>query len=344
MSKVKFDLVNNLNEREIIMNEERLDVLDKVKELVFMKGTEYMTTEQVADYYERPIDTIATVVKRNREELIKNGYINVKRKNLNNIFESSEWKLKTCRGKTKLSNNDLIINVTNKGLNLFNKKSILYIGMLLEDSPIADKVKQELGISSSWNINLRKEIKFKNELDLSIEKIRQVMIDNMGVLPHTKIYSEIKQAIINLTTYKQQYNVCNNKYRIDYYFPLLNIAVEYDENYHNSKEQIEKDKQREYEIQRYFYINKYYKDVTEDDLKEWECDSLEELYDAEYNCQCEFYSFDLTKFIRIKEENELEGLLELTTTLLYFSEDEIKARGMSCNYKDLLILPIIEKE
>ena len=27
MSKVKFDLVNNINEREIIMNEERLDVL-----------------------------------------------------------------------------------------------------------------------------------------------------------------------------------------------------------------------------------------------------------------------------------------------------------------------------
>ena len=170
------------------------------------------------------------------------------------------------------------------------------------------------------------------------------MIDNIGVLPHTKIYSEIKQAIINLTTYKQQYNVCNNKYRIDYYFPLLNIAVEYDENYHNSKEQIEKDKQREYEIQRYFYINKYYKDINEEDLKEFECDSLEELYDNEYKYSCEFYSFDLTKFIRIKEKNELEGLLELTTTLLYFSENEIKARGMSCNYKDLLILPTIEKE
>ena len=141
MSKVKFDLVNNQNEREIIMNEERLEVVDKVKELVFMKGTEYMTTQQVADYYERPIDTIATVVKRNREELIKNGYINVKRRDLNNIFESSEWTFKTCRGKTELSNNDLIINVTNTGLNLFNKRSILNIGMLLEDSPIAEEVR-----------------------------------------------------------------------------------------------------------------------------------------------------------------------------------------------------------
>ena len=158
MSKVKFDLVNNINEREIIMNEERLDVLDKVKELVFMKGTEYMTTQQVAEYYERPIDTIATVVKRNREELIKNGYINVKRKDLNNIFESSEWTFKTCRGKTELSNNDLIINVTNTGLNLFNKRSILNIGMLLEDSPIAEEVRTLLLDNHEQLNNIHKKL------------------------------------------------------------------------------------------------------------------------------------------------------------------------------------------
>ena len=156
MSNVKFDLVNNQNEREIIINEERLDVLDKVKELVFMKGTEYMTTKQVADYYERPIETIATVVKRNKEELIKNGYINVKRKDLNNIF-GSEWTFKTCRGKTELSNNDLIINVTNTGLNLFNKRSILNIGMLLEDSPVAEEVRTLLDNHEQLN-NIHKKL------------------------------------------------------------------------------------------------------------------------------------------------------------------------------------------
>ena len=330
MSKVKFDLLNNQNEREIIMNEERLEVLDKVKKLIMLKGTEYMTLEQVADYYEVQKHTIETIKSRNKEELESNGMKLYSRNDIKNLIGEEEVKLE--------------ITIPNRGMILFSKRAILNVALLLKDNMIANKIKQELGISSSWNINLRKEIKFKNKLNLSIKKIRQVMIDNIGVLPHTKIYSEKKQAIINLTTYKQQYNVCNNKYRIDYYFPLLNIAVEYDENYHNSKEQIEKDKQREYEIQRYFYINKNYKDITEDDLKEFDCDySLEDLYDDEYNYSCDFYSFDLTKFIRIKEENELEGLLELTTTLLYFSEDEIKARGMSCNYKDLLILPTIEK-
>ena len=74
MSKVNFDLVNNLNEREIIMNEERLDVLDKVKELVMLKGTEYMTTKMVAEYYNVAEGTIKALVSRNNDELIKNGY------------------------------------------------------------------------------------------------------------------------------------------------------------------------------------------------------------------------------------------------------------------------------
>ena len=164
MENVKFDLLNNQNEREIIMSEERLDVLDKVKELVFMKGTEYMTTQMVADYYKRPIDTIATVVKRNREELIKNGYINVKRGDLNNIFESSEWTFKTCKGKTELSNNDLIINVTNKGLNLFNKRSILNIGMLLEDSPIAEEVRTLLLDNHEQLIHIHDKLENNEEI------------------------------------------------------------------------------------------------------------------------------------------------------------------------------------
>ena len=179
MNNVNFDLLNNQNEREIIMNEERLDVLDKVKELVFMKGTEYMTTQMVADYYKRPIDTIATVVKRNREELIKNGYINVKRKDLNNIFESSEWTFKTYRGKTELSNNDLIINVTNTGLNLFNKRSILNIGMLLEDSPIAEQVRTLLLDNHEQLNNIHSKLENNEEITKEdIDKSNPLYFEN----------------------------------------------------------------------------------------------------------------------------------------------------------------------
>ena len=93
MNNVKFDLLNNQNEREIIMSEERLDILDKVKELVFMKGTEYMTTQMVADYYNVGYEAIKSLINRHKEELTKNGYKLVSGKELKEILVSCNMKL-----------------------------------------------------------------------------------------------------------------------------------------------------------------------------------------------------------------------------------------------------------
>ena len=140
MSKVKFDLVNNINEREIIMNEERLDILDKVKELVFMKGTEYMTTEMVANYYNVPEGTIRTAIRRNKEELIKNGFNKYSKDEILRMFHcETNVKQERTRCIIVIDGEEIIIN--NTGLNLFNKRSVLNIGMLLEGSPIAEEVR-----------------------------------------------------------------------------------------------------------------------------------------------------------------------------------------------------------
>ena len=129
MDNTKFDLLNNQNEREIIMTEERLDVLDKVKELVFMKGTEYMTTKMVSDYYEVPESTINSVIGRHKEELIKNGF---------KILKDDE--LKEFKGKIQdeFTLKEIIFA---SHLALFNKRSILNVGMLLTESPIAEEVR-----------------------------------------------------------------------------------------------------------------------------------------------------------------------------------------------------------
>ena len=140
MDNAKFDLLNNQNEREIIMNEERLDVLDKVKKLVFMKCTEYMTTKQVADYYEVPENTIRTVIGRHREELIKNGFNKYSKDEILRLFQNETFvKQERTRCIVTIEGEEIIIN--NTGLNLFNKRSILNVGMLLEDSPIAEEVR-----------------------------------------------------------------------------------------------------------------------------------------------------------------------------------------------------------
>ena len=124
MSNIKFDLVNNLNEREIIMNEERLDVLDKVKELVMLKGTEYMTLEQVSNYYKVPKQTIESIKSRNKEELNKNGM---------KTFTNKELK--------SLNIQDECFKIPNRGLSLFNKRSMLNVGMLLTESKVAEQVR-----------------------------------------------------------------------------------------------------------------------------------------------------------------------------------------------------------
>ena len=140
MNNAKFDLINNKNEREIIMTEERLDVLDKVKELVMLKCTEYMTTKMVADYYEVPESTIKGVIGRHREELIKNGFNKYSKDEILRKFHCVTF-VKQERTRCIVTIEGETITINNTGLNLFNKRSILNVGMLLEDSSIAEEVR-----------------------------------------------------------------------------------------------------------------------------------------------------------------------------------------------------------
>ena len=161
MNNAKFDLLNNQNEREIIMTEERLDVLDKVKELVMLKCTEYMTTKMVADYYEVPESTINSVIGRHREELIKNGFNKYsKDESLREFYRNKHCVNNVKQERTRcivtIEGEDIIIN--NTGLNLFNKRSILNVGMLLEDSSIAEQVRTLLLDNHEQLNNIHKKL------------------------------------------------------------------------------------------------------------------------------------------------------------------------------------------
>lgn len=71
---VENELLLNRQLREDLINEERLEVLEKVKELVLLQKGNCLITEQVADYYEVSKNTIDSVVDRNNDELISDGY------------------------------------------------------------------------------------------------------------------------------------------------------------------------------------------------------------------------------------------------------------------------------
>ena len=190
MNNAKFDLLNNQNEREIIMAEERLEVLDKVKKLVFMKGTEYMTTKMVADYYEVPESTINSVIGRHREELTKNGFNKYSKDEiLRNIHCEYFVKPEKTRCIVTIEGEEIVIN--NTGLNLFNKCSILNVGMLLRDGKVAEEVRTLLLDNHEQLNNIHKKLD-------NGEEITKEDIDKSDPLYFVNREKELKQQELEI--------------------------------------------------------------------------------------------------------------------------------------------------
>ena len=314
----------------------RIEVLDQVKKLLLLGDTDFATMEMVAKYYDVPIETIKSTINYNREEIEANGY---------RIYTKEElltlgFRIKIKRGGFNIldNQNNIIASGSNNGIALFSKRAILNVGMLLRDSDVAKEIQKIITGFDKSNLTHRKEIQFKSSLDIALKEIRNSLI-KVRYLDEGDSFNDLEKKIIlainSLTTYIPQYNVCGGKYRIDFYFPLLNIAIEYDENYHNQPQK--KDKQREYEITRDIYINKYYIEYTDKQIKDFEYKSKEEMFDCEYmdnNLEC---SFDLTEFIRVKEGEEVESLFKIISLVSTKSERILDSRGMSCKYDDLIL-------
>lgn len=111
-----------------ITHEAATDTLSKAKALVFAlwQGTGAATTEQMAEYYDVPTETVRTVFKRHRDELDSDG-------------------VKVLRGKA-LSEAKFIMNLapsTDK-ITIWTPRAALRLGMLLRDSEVAKQVRTVL--------------------------------------------------------------------------------------------------------------------------------------------------------------------------------------------------------
>ena len=120
------ELLTNAKRREENMN--RIEVLDKVGTLLSLPNTELYTTEMVANYYEVGIEAIQSLIKDNKEELKTNGFKLMKRSEILNVLGG------------QLEN----IKVPNRGMNIFTKRTVLNVGMLLRDSEIAKEIRSRL--------------------------------------------------------------------------------------------------------------------------------------------------------------------------------------------------------
>lgn len=132
----------------------RVNVLNKVKGLLLLPNTEYATKKQVAEYYEIQVDAIESIERRNKEELLSDGY---------GKFSSKD--IKTLIGQTDG------IKIPNTGMNLFPRRAILRVGMLLRDSVIAKEVRTQL-------LNLEEKTTDEQKV-MEIDKEKELLMNIM---------------------------------------------------------------------------------------------------------------------------------------------------------------------
>lgn len=122
----------------------KVEVLDKVKELVLLPDGEHMTTHMVADFYEVELKTVQMAMLRHKEEFESDGVEVIKKDKLKMYKE------------TYLPSLDYVKYA--RQLSLLPKRAVLRVGMILTQSPVADKIRDYL-----LNIEENSSKKEKNE-------------------------------------------------------------------------------------------------------------------------------------------------------------------------------------
>lgn len=136
-------LIENKQLREQYID--RMEVLNKVKTVLLIPRTDYMTVTQVVEYYDVDVDAIKKQFQRNEDEFICDGSVVKNSLFFKEIFNGTPYPIKTGRGKITIQIDENIqLVIPSRGIRVFPKRAILRMGMLLRDSKIAKEVRTQL--------------------------------------------------------------------------------------------------------------------------------------------------------------------------------------------------------
>lgn len=121
------DLMNDKLAREEVIG--RVEVLEKVKQLILLPNTEYATTRMVAEYYEVSQDVLRTQLTDNKDELESDGVVFKKYSEIKDDVNREDFSQ---------------LKVSRSGTNIYTRRAILRVGMLLRDSEVAKEVRTYL--------------------------------------------------------------------------------------------------------------------------------------------------------------------------------------------------------
>lgn len=138
---------------------ERVEVLDRVKELILLPNTEYATTEQIAEYFNVEKKTVEKLVERNNDEFLSDGY---------KILVSNQLAdIKSVSG----------IKSRARQLAVFTKRAILRVAMLLRDSEVAKEIRTRL-LDIVQDVSEGKDNAIENVVN-EISEEKQLMLDRV---------------------------------------------------------------------------------------------------------------------------------------------------------------------
>jgi len=136
MQQIEFE-VNESNEMVLMESKTMRDyyafndsVLEKVKVIPELPGTLEVTIEMAANYYECPVDTVRTIIKRHRDEFNEYGELRLLKGKALSEFKG-------------LVQAELDLKST-PSLTLISRRGLLRIGMLLTESEVARSVRHYL--------------------------------------------------------------------------------------------------------------------------------------------------------------------------------------------------------
>ena len=191
--------MKNQNDKELIYTESKTlrnetlnsisyDFLDKIKVIPYLTEDMVVTVQQAANYYECSMDTIKTLIKRNRDEFEDDGMT---------VLKGQE--LKKFKEDLGVGSNEPNLAYASS-LTLLTKRSLLRIGMLMTSNLLATKIRNYL-------LNIEE----KTEIDRKSWAIQR----EVGIIERKRMTSAISRYIPESKHKKFAYpNYTNMIYKI----------------------------------------------------------------------------------------------------------------------------------
>jgi len=166
------------------------DFLDKLKVIPYLTDDMVITTYQVAEYYECSLETVKTLIKRNRGEFEDDGMIVLSGQDLD------EFKQNILQG----SNEPDKISSKVRSLTILTKRSLLRVGMMITGNEMATRIRNYL-------LNIEE----KTEIDRKSWAIQR----EVGIIERKRMTSAIAKYIPNSKHKKFAYpNYTNLIYKV----------------------------------------------------------------------------------------------------------------------------------